>query len=285
MGENVVVCGGGLSGSECAVGLAMAGKKVTVVDVLPEEALCLDAVDLVRVALFALMKDNGIERVQGCGEEPSPATGVVVTLPDGTEAELPADTVVIAFGLRPDASVVEPLLDVVPESYAVGDCRNVGKHLHGQPRRVQRGRGGMRRDSHAARDEQQEAGMITAYVDSLLRDRREALERAKSDGTKVVGYFPGGYVPEELIYASGAIPLCLASGGDARVADEALSLVPSVICPFARAQIGEMLLKTDPFYERTRPAGGPLDLPAREEDRRRLGVPRGSPGVQARRSV
>jgi hypothetical protein len=34
--------------------------------------------------------------------------------------------VVIAFGLRPDASVAGPLLDVVPESYSVGDCRNVG---------------------------------------------------------------------------------------------------------------------------------------------------------------
>ena len=90
--------------------------------------------------------------------------------------------------------------------------------------------------------------MITAYVDPLLQDRRAALERARSDGTKVVGYFPGGYVPEELIYASGAIPLCLASGGDARIADEALSVVPNVICPFARAQIGQMLLKTDPFY-------------------------------------
>ncbi len=90
--------------------------------------------------------------------------------------------------------------------------------------------------------------MITAYVDTLLQDRLAALERARSDGTKIVGYFPGGYVPEELIYASGAIPLCLASGGDARPADEALSVVPSVICPFARAQIGQMLLKTDPFY-------------------------------------
>ena len=54
--------------------------------------------------------------------------------------------------------------------------------------------------------------MIAAHVDSLLQQRREALERAKSDGTKVVGYFPGGFVPEELIYASGAIPLCLAAG-------------------------------------------------------------------------
>ena len=65
LGDTVVVCGGGLSGSECAVGLAMAGKTVTVVDILPEEALCLEAVDLVRVALFNLIKDHGIVRVQG----------------------------------------------------------------------------------------------------------------------------------------------------------------------------------------------------------------------------
>lgn len=90
--------------------------------------------------------------------------------------------------------------------------------------------------------------MIATQVDALLRDRQEALQNAGSAGTKVVGYFPGGYVPEELIHASGAIPLCLSHGGDARAADEALSIVPSVICSFARAQVGEMLLKTNPFY-------------------------------------
>jgi benzoyl-CoA reductase/2-hydroxyglutaryl-CoA dehydratase subunit BcrC/BadD/HgdB len=100
-----------------------------------------------------------------------------------------------------------------------------------------------------AANEQQRAGVIAAHMDLLLRQTREALKRAKRDGTKVVGFFPGGFVPEELIYASGAIPLCLASGGDARVADEALSLVPSVICPFARAQLGQMMLRTDPFYD------------------------------------
>jgi benzoyl-CoA reductase/2-hydroxyglutaryl-CoA dehydratase subunit BcrC/BadD/HgdB len=90
--------------------------------------------------------------------------------------------------------------------------------------------------------------LITTYVDSLLRAGRDVLEKSRDDGTKVVGYFPGGYVPEELIYAAGAIPVCLLSGGDARIADEALSLVPSVICPFARAQIGKMLLEKDPVY-------------------------------------
>ncbi|NLE10905.1 MAG: 2-hydroxyacyl-CoA dehydratase [Actinobacteria bacterium] len=89
---------------------------------------------------------------------------------------------------------------------------------------------------------------IETKVDELLLHRQEELENAKSAGKKVVGYFPGGYVPEELIYAAGAIPICLSHGGDARTADEALSIMPHVICPFARAQVGEMMLKTNPFY-------------------------------------
>ena len=126
LGETVVVCGGGLSGSECAVALSMAGKRVKVVDVLPEEALCRDSSIFSRVALSTLVKDCGIERVQGSVNAIT-NTGVSVTLPDGTVEELPADTVVVAFGLRPDPSAVEPLLDVVPESYSVGDCHKVGK--------------------------------------------------------------------------------------------------------------------------------------------------------------
>ena len=126
VGRNVVVCGGGLSGSECAAGLGMAGKKVTVVDILPEEALCQDAVDLVRVAIFSLLRDKGIQRVQGTVEAIT-TTGVLVALAGGATVELPADTVVVAFGLRPNPAVVGPLLDVVAESYLVGDCRNVGK--------------------------------------------------------------------------------------------------------------------------------------------------------------
>jgi benzoyl-CoA reductase/2-hydroxyglutaryl-CoA dehydratase subunit BcrC/BadD/HgdB len=81
-----------------------------------------------------------------------------------------------------------------------------------------------------------------------LRDRPAALREAKKSGVKIVGYFPGNYVPEEIIYASGAVPICLAHGGDPRLADAALSVVPHVICPFARAQIGERLSKRNPYY-------------------------------------
>jgi NADPH-dependent glutamate synthase beta subunit-like oxidoreductase len=125
VGENVVVCGGGLSGSECALGLAMQGKKVRIVDLLPKTALCMEALDLVRMSLFLLLKEYGVERVQGKVERIT-GTTVDVSLPDGTLVELPADTVVLAFGLRPDATSLEPLLQVVPESYLVGDCNKVG---------------------------------------------------------------------------------------------------------------------------------------------------------------
>jgi benzoyl-CoA reductase/2-hydroxyglutaryl-CoA dehydratase subunit BcrC/BadD/HgdB len=81
-----------------------------------------------------------------------------------------------------------------------------------------------------------------------LRDRPAQLRESKKNGIKIIGYFPGNYVPEEIIYASGAVPLCLIHGGSPRPADAALSVLPQVICPFARAQVGERLLKENPYY-------------------------------------
>jgi benzoyl-CoA reductase/2-hydroxyglutaryl-CoA dehydratase subunit BcrC/BadD/HgdB len=83
---------------------------------------------------------------------------------------------------------------------------------------------------------------------TYLENRPSQLREAKKNGIKIIGYFPGNYVPEEIIYASGAVPLCLIHGGDHRPADAGLSILPQVICPFARAQIGERLLKENPYY-------------------------------------
>jgi NADPH-dependent 2,4-dienoyl-CoA reductase/sulfur reductase-like enzyme len=129
VGDQVVVVGGGVSGSECAAGLAMQGKRVVVLDVLPRKVLCWDLVDLTRISLFSLMQEHGVGRVQGRVVAITP-TGVAVTLPDGTGAELPADTVVLACGLRPDVTALEPLLHVIPETYLVGDCNTVGSIFH-----------------------------------------------------------------------------------------------------------------------------------------------------------
>lgn len=81
-----------------------------------------------------------------------------------------------------------------------------------------------------------------------LKNRPAQLREAKKNGTKIIGYFPGNYVPEEIIYASGAVPLCLIHGGNHRSANAGLSVLPQVICPFARAQVGEKVLEENPYY-------------------------------------
>jgi len=81
-----------------------------------------------------------------------------------------------------------------------------------------------------------------------LKERPEQIKKAREKGQKVIGYFPGNYVPEELIYAAGAIPVCLVHGGNPASAEAGSEIMPRVMCPFARAQIGERLLGSTPFY-------------------------------------
>jgi len=89
------------------------------------------------------------------------------------------------------------------------------------------------------------------YPDRLathLENRPAEIREARKRGFKTVAYFPGDYVPEEIIYASGAIPICLAEGGSLPPVEAASSLMPGIFCSFARAQVGERLLKRNEYY-------------------------------------
>lgn len=81
-----------------------------------------------------------------------------------------------------------------------------------------------------------------------LKGRPGQLTRAREKGVKIIASFPGNYVPEEIIYAAGAIPICLIHGGSAEAIKAAQFQVPDVMCPFSRAQIGELALGVNPFY-------------------------------------
>ena len=85
-------------------------------------------------------------------------------------------------------------------------------------------------------------------LSSHLKTRLVDLSKAKDEGRKIVGYTPGGYLPEELILASGAIPICLIRGGD----HSAVELSGAFICrwldTFCRAQIGYGISGDDPYY-------------------------------------
>jgi len=84
-----------------------------------------------------------------------------------------------------------------------------------------------------------------AELAQIARTRPEKLKERKADGVKVVGYI-GRFVPEELIYASGAIPYLLCRGGQPEPPDAVIPYMLRFMSPYSRSQIGYHLLGIDP---------------------------------------
>ena len=125
-GQKVVVCGGGLSGAECAMALSREGKQVTVVDQLPEEELHKNISEFNLPIFLKLLRDLGVESRYETGVLEIGDKGVLVRGKDGAEEWLEADSVVAAFGIRADKAELEALSDLVPETYVIGDAHKVG---------------------------------------------------------------------------------------------------------------------------------------------------------------
>ena len=85
-------------------------------------------------------------------------------------------------------------------------------------------------------------------LSSHLKTRSVDLWKAKKEGRKIIGYTPGGYLPEELVIACGAIPICLIRGGDHSAVELAGAYVCRWIDTFCRAQIGYGASGDDPYY-------------------------------------
>jgi 2,4-dienoyl-CoA reductase-like NADH-dependent reductase (Old Yellow Enzyme family)/thioredoxin reductase len=125
-GRKVVVCGGGLSGSECALSLAMEGKDVTLVDMIPEDKFYADLVSFNRPSLTRLLKDNNVRLMGCCAVQEFCEDGVVVKNEKGECIKLECDTAVTAFGLKPDKAAVSELAEIIPETIILGDANKVG---------------------------------------------------------------------------------------------------------------------------------------------------------------
>ena len=82
-----------------------------------------------------------------------------------------------------------------------------------------------------------------------LRNRPEELAGLKAEGKKVVAHFIGDYLPTELIYAAGGVPLGLVHGGDPEAVDASAHAVWRYMCPFSRAMYGYHVLKEQKYFE------------------------------------
>jgi NADPH-dependent 2,4-dienoyl-CoA reductase/sulfur reductase-like enzyme/putative ubiquitin-RnfH superfamily antitoxin RatB of RatAB toxin-antitoxin module len=129
VGENVVVVGGGLIGSEEAVALAREGHKVTILEM--QDDLAPDCGRMHRINLMHQIEtEPGITVATGHRCSAIKADCVTAVAPDGSEVSFPADTVIMAAGMRPDSAEVERLRALVPETYVVGDAfraRQIGQ--------------------------------------------------------------------------------------------------------------------------------------------------------------
>jgi benzoyl-CoA reductase/2-hydroxyglutaryl-CoA dehydratase subunit BcrC/BadD/HgdB len=79
----------------------------------------------------------------------------------------------------------------------------------------------------------------------IARTRPEKLKERKEKGDKLIGYI-GRFVPEELIYASGAVPYLLCRGGEPEPPDAVIPYLLRFMSPYDRAQIGYYILGMDP---------------------------------------
>jgi 2,4-dienoyl-CoA reductase-like NADH-dependent reductase (Old Yellow Enzyme family)/thioredoxin reductase len=125
VGQQVVVCGGGLSGLECALALAMKGKEVTVVDMIPTREFGKDMFIFNYNMLMMLLKKYQVHFIGESKVEKFSDTGVDIIDKNWNRSTLKADSIVTAFGMKSNKEIIEELGDIIAETYVVGDCDTV----------------------------------------------------------------------------------------------------------------------------------------------------------------
>ena len=122
-GDSVVVCGGGITGLECALALALEGKTVTVVDMLPRESFVMEMPIFNKADLLAQLEEKGV-KLYGSQRIQAIENGVKTLDADGGEQFFKADSVVNALGVKPDDGLGKLLLSKYGSDQVimVGDC-------------------------------------------------------------------------------------------------------------------------------------------------------------------
>jgi pyruvate/2-oxoglutarate dehydrogenase complex dihydrolipoamide dehydrogenase (E3) component len=129
-GSKVVVCGGGLSGTESALSLAMAGCEVKVVDMLPQESFAQGGHIIARNALMHLLGEHKVELIDEHLVRAIEGNKVQIEGKDWSYRSLEADYVVKAFGVKSDEETNARFKELIPDVYSIGDADKVSNILH-----------------------------------------------------------------------------------------------------------------------------------------------------------
>ena len=124
LGERVVILGGGLVGSECAIYLDGLGKQVTVAEMKDDWAA--DAYFMHKNAMKVYLRDSKVQIRTNTTAKAVTEQGLLCDTPEG-EALLEADTILLAAGMRADQAAVEAFYNTAPRVFTIGDCIKAGR--------------------------------------------------------------------------------------------------------------------------------------------------------------
>ena len=119
IGERVVLIGGGEVGCETALALAEKGKKVSIIEMLPE--LCPETFHLTRGVMLGKM-EKCVDMYTGARCTGITTEGVSFVDKDGNEQFVPCDVVVMSSGMRPRQDLAESFRMTAPDFMPIGDC-------------------------------------------------------------------------------------------------------------------------------------------------------------------
>jgi len=128
VGQKVIVIGGGLTGAESAVDLAMKGKDVTLLEMQGPEALLNGSSLINRFSLQSLMIKYGVKVITNTKLEEITDKGIKTINSKFQWKEFEADTVALALGMKPRKDTIAALRHAIPETevYVIGDGKQIG---------------------------------------------------------------------------------------------------------------------------------------------------------------
>lgn len=120
VGQNVAIIGGGMVGCEVADYLSEKGKRVTVLEMLPEIPMGKGITMMTRLLNRLVTKGVRILTNAKCREITE--SGVAFIDEEDQKKTIGADTVVLAAGSQPNRELCQTIGRQVAETYLVGDC-------------------------------------------------------------------------------------------------------------------------------------------------------------------
>lgn len=131
VGDKVIIIGGGMAGCETTEFLVAKGKKVTIIEELPE--IVAKLFPAARNPLLNRLTAAGVDMLTSVKCTQVTERGLAIKDKEGHQRTIEADTIILASGSKPNQELQESLKGRVSEIHLAGDCvepRDIMEAIH-----------------------------------------------------------------------------------------------------------------------------------------------------------